>query len=243
MSDTNSVDRGEGLTLRQAALIAGFGYLLGPVTYAEFSIYPRLVVAGNIEQTLRNIAAHRGLFSAAILCYLIEFVEDIVIAWALYYLLVPVNRAFSLLAAWFRLMYTAIAFFGMLKLVAVFDLVTSPEYVTAFGVGPLQAQVRFYLGTFRDDWSIGLVLFGIHLLLLGILIYRSGYIPRLLGILVVIDGCGWVINSLQPYLSPLAHLRYLFLTFFGEVFLMLWLLVRGWRIQGNERASIPALGS
>jgi hypothetical protein len=51
MNYTDSVDRDEGLTLRQAALIAGFGYLLGPVTYAEFSIYPRLVVAGNIEQT------------------------------------------------------------------------------------------------------------------------------------------------------------------------------------------------
>ncbi len=94
MNDTHSVDRGEGLTLRQAPLIAGFGYLLGPVTYAEFSIYPRLVVAGNIEQTLRNIAAHQGLFSAAILCYLIEFVEDIVIAWALYYLLLPVTICF-----------------------------------------------------------------------------------------------------------------------------------------------------
>lgn len=231
MESTNSVHRGDGLSLRQAALIAGFGYLLGPVTYAEFSIYPKLVVVGNIEQTIRNIAAHQALFSAAILCYLVEFIEDIVIAWALYHLLVPVNRALSLLTAWFRLMYTAIAFFGMLKLVAVFDLVTSPDYVTAFGAAQLQAQVKLYLGTFRDDWSIGLVLFGIHLLLLGVLMYRSGYIPRVLGILLVIDGGGWVVNSLQPYLFPQANLKFLFATFFGEVFLMLWLLVRGWKLQ------------
>jgi hypothetical protein len=236
MNLTNSVHPGDGLTLRQAALIAGFGYLLGPVTYAEFSIYPKLVIAGNIEQTLRNIAAHPGMFSAAILCYLVEFIEDIVIAWALYYLLIPVNRALSLLTAWFRLMYTAIAFFGMLKLVAVFDLVTSPDYATAFGVGPLKAQVKLYLGTFRDDWSIGLVLFGIHLVLLGVLMYRSGYIPRVLGILLVIDGGGWVISSLQPYVFPHANLQFLFVTYFGEIFLMLWLLIRGWKLPGRSEA-------
>jgi Domain of unknown function (DUF4386) len=116
-----------------------------------------------LKQTVQNIAAHRGLFAAAILCYFIEFIEDIVAAWALYYLLVPVNRALSLLTAWFRLMYTAIAFFGMLKLVTVFRVVNTPDYLVAFGSSPLHAEVKLLLGTFRDDWSIGLVLFGIHL--------------------------------------------------------------------------------
>jgi uncharacterized protein DUF4386 len=179
MDSTSSANRGEGLTLRQAALVAGFGYLLGPVTYAEFSIYPKLVIPTNIEQTVQNIASHQGLFAAAILCYLIEFIEDIVIAWALYFLLVPVNRAVSLLTAWFRLMYTAIALFGMLKLVTVFRIVNTPDYLTTFGSGPLHAEVKLLLGPFRDDWSMGLVLFGIHLVLLGYLIYRSGYMPRL----------------------------------------------------------------
>jgi len=236
MNSMSSPNRGEGLTLRQAALIAGFAYL-GPVSYAEFSIYPRLVIVGNIEQTVHNIAAHQGLFAIAIVCYLVEFIEDVVIAWALYYLLVPVNRAVSLLSAWFRLMYTAIAFFGMLKLVAVFDLVTSPDYASAFGTGPLQAQIKMLLGTFRDDWSIGLVLFGIHLVLLGILIYRSRYIPRWLGVLVVVDGGGWFISSLQPYLYPHINLRFLFVTYFGEIFLMLWLLIRGWGLQSLRENS------
>jgi hypothetical protein len=240
MSSTSSTNPREGLTLRQAALIAGFGYLLGPVTYAEFSIYPKLVIPGNIDQTVQNLAAHHGLFAAAILCYLVEFIEDIVIAWALYVLLVPVNRAVSLLTAWFRLMYTAIALFGLLKLVTVFHLVNNPDDAAAFGPGPLRAQVQLLLGTFRDDWSMGLVLFGIHLALLGYLIYRSGYIPRLLGILLVIDGVGWVIDSLQPYLYPNAHLKYLFLTFFGEIFLMLWLLIRGWKIPEQKADPQPA---
>ncbi len=243
MNSTIQANHGEGLTLRQAALIAGFSYLLGPVTYAEFSIYPKLVIPANIEQTVQNIGAHQGLFAAAILCYLVEFIEDVVIAWALYVLLVPVNRAVSLLTAWFRLMYTAIAFFGMLKLVTVFHLVNTPDYLAAFGAGPLRAQVKLLLGTFRDDWSIGLVLFGIHLVLLGYLIYKSRYMPRWLGVLLVIDGLGWVIDSLQPYLYPNAQLKYLFLTFFGEIFLMLWLLIRGWTIPEAKRELSPASAS
>ena len=235
MNSTSRENRGAGLTVRQAALTAGFSYLLGPVTYAEFSIYPKLVIPANIEQTVQNISIHHGLFAAAILCYLVEFIEDIVIAWALYYLLAPVNRAFSLLTAWFRLMYTAIAFFGLLKLVTVFHLITTPDYLSAFGPGPFHAEVKLLLGTFRDDWSIGLVLFGIHLVLLGYLICRSGYVPRLLGVLVVIDGLGWVIDSLQPYLYPNANLKYLFITFFGEIFLMLWLLIRGWTLKEPQQ--------
>jgi len=72
--------------LRQAALIAGFGYLIMPVAYAEYSIYPKVVIPGNIEQTAQNIVVHGRLFVAAILCYLITLIIDVVIAWALYIL-------------------------------------------------------------------------------------------------------------------------------------------------------------
>jgi len=231
VSSTNSANHHEGLTLRQAALIAGFAYLLSPVTTAEFSIMPKLVIPENIEQTVQNIVAHHGLFVAAIFCYLITFIEDVVIAWALYVLLVPVNRSVSLLTAWFRLVYTAIALFGWLNLVTVFRLLNTPDYLTAFGSAQLHAQVLLLLRSFRYDWSMSLVIFGIHLVLLGYLIYRSGYIPRIIGILLVIDGLGWVIDSLQPYLYPNAHLGFLFITFFGELVFMLWLLIRGWKIQ------------
>ncbi|MGB9235187.1 MAG: DUF4386 domain-containing protein [Terriglobales bacterium] len=230
MRSTNAANHYEGLTLRQAALIAGFGYLLSPVSYAEFNIYPKLVIPGNIEQTAQNITAHPGMFVAAILCYLITFLEDVVIAWALYYLLAPVNKSLSLLTAWFRLVYTAVALFGWLNLVTAFRLLNTPDYLMLFGSAQLHAQLKLLLSSFRYDWSMSLVIFGIHLVLLGCLIYRSGYIPRIIGILLVIDGLGWVIDSLQPYLYPNAHLGFLFITFFGELIFMLWLLIRGWKI-------------
>ena len=231
MSSTSPTNRGEGLTLRQAALIAGFAYLLSPVSYAEFTIYPKLVIPGNIEQTVQNLTTHQGLFLTAIFCYLITFLEDVVIAWALYVLLAPVNRSVSLLTAWFRLVYTAVVLVGWLNLVTVFRLLNTPDYVTLFGSQQFHAQVKLALSSFRYDWSMSLIIFGIHLLLLGYLIYRSGYIPRILGILLVIDGLGWVIDSLQPYLFPNAHLGFIFVTFFGELIFMLWLLIRGWKIK------------
>lgn len=227
---------GEGMTLRQAALVAGFAYLLSPVTYAEYSIYPKLVVTDNMGQTVQNISAHHALFFAAILCYLLTFLEDIVIAWALYVLLAPVNKGLSMLTAWFRLVYTAVALYGLLNLVAVYRLVNTPDYLPLFGPDPLQAQVRLFLGSFRSDWAMSLIIFGLHLVLLGYLIFRSGYIPRIIGILLVVDGLGWLVDSLHPYLYPNAHLGFIMVTFFGELVFMLWLLIRGWKIPEPQEA-------
>ncbi len=228
-SDTGAI-RERGLSLRQAAVIAGLGYLLNPVSYAEYSLYPRLVIPGNVEQTAQNIANHGGVFAALILCYLINFIGDVVIAWALYFLLAPVNRSLSLLTAWFRLIYTAVALSGVMNLVTVYRLLHEQQYLTLFAAGPLHAQMELLLNSFQYTWSMSLVIFGIHLILLGILIFRSGYIPRILGILLVIDGLGWMISMLRPYLYPDVHLGFLFVTYLGELIFMLWLLIRGWKI-------------
>ena len=233
MTSVNPANWDEGLTLRQAALIAGVSYLLMPVTLAEFYINPKLLIAGNIEQTAQNIAAHGRLFGAAILCYLITLILDVVIAWALYILLAPVNRAVSLLTAWFRLMYTAIALFALLNLTTVYRLLTVPDYVTTFGSGPLHAQALLLLNSYRYDWSMSLIIFGIHLGLLGYLIYRSRYIPKILGILFVLDGLGWLITPLKPYLYPNANFGFFFPFSFVELLLPLWLVIRGWKIQGS----------
>jgi hypothetical protein len=225
--------RNEGLTLRQAALIAGFSMLIMTVAapFAEFFALHKLVIPSNIEQTVQNIAAHRGLFLTAIFCYLINFILDVLIAWALYILLIPVNRSVSLLTAWFRLVYTALGLFGLLNLVTVFRILDAPDYLTAFGAGPLHAQVKLLLNSFRYDWSIGLMLFAIHLVLLGYLIYRSTYIPKIIGVLLCANGLAWLIDTLQPYLYPDINLRFLFIAYLAELVFMFWLLVRGWKIQ------------
>lgn len=223
-----------GITLRQAALIAGFCYLLDPVSYAEFTLYPKLVIPGHIDQTVANITAHGGAFVAMTLSYFLNFIEDIVIAWALYVLFAPVNRALSLLAALLRIVYAGLALAATLNLVVVYRLVKTPEFSMLFGNGPLRAQVDLLIHSFRYEYAFVLIIFGLHLCLLGYLLFRSGYtgwVSKAIGVLLVIPGIGWIVYQLRFYLYPSANLDWLFYTFFGELFFMLWLVIAGWRIR------------
>lgn len=99
---------GNGMAPRWAALIAGLAYLSNPVAYAEFYAYPKLVVAHDTGATIANINNHGTMFAGMVTCYLLNFIIcDVVMAWAVYLLLAPVNRALSTLAAWFQLVYAS----------------------------------------------------------------------------------------------------------------------------------------
>lgn len=232
MSSVHPGNHDPGTTLSQAALIAGVCLLIMVFTapFAEFIVYPKVVVAGNIEDTARSILARRGLFLAGVFSYTITLICDVVVAWALYVLLMPANRSVSLLAAWFRLVHAVVALFGLLKLVTAFRLLITPDYEAAVGSDHMHAQVRLLLNSFRYEWSFGMVFFAIHLGLLGYLVYRSGYIPGILGILLAAAGLGHLLYCLGPYLYPDADLRLLMITFFGDLIFTLWLLARGRKI-------------
>src|SRR5262249_51894977 len=152
----------EGLNLRQAALLAGCGYVLTtPVFFIEFFLNPKLIIPGQIEQTVANIGSHHGLFLAAIFGYLINFVGDIIAALGLFILLPSVNRAASLLAAWFRLVYTTVAIVGLFNLVTVYRMITWPGYINSFGSEQFHAQIDLLLHSFRYIWTMGLVIFAL----------------------------------------------------------------------------------
>lgn len=233
MSYQHQLQHDQGISIRQAALIAGFGLLImiTAAPFAEFCVYAKLVIPGNTEETAQNIMAHTGLFLTGLLAYLITFICDVIVAWAFYVLFIPVNRSLSLLTAWFRLVYTVIALVGLLKLVTVFRVLTTPDYAAIVGPEQLHAQVQLLLKLFRYEWSTGLLLFGVHLGLLGYLVYRSEYFPRILGVLLVVSGLGYLIYYSSPYLLPNADLGFVMITFLAEPIFMIWLLVRGWNIR------------
>jgi hypothetical protein len=87
------------------------------------------------------------------------------------------------------------------------------------------------LNSFRYGFHFGLVFFGIYLMLLGYLVWRSNYIPWILGLLLVISGLGYFASALQPYLFPNVNIDFAVYTFYGELIFMFWLLIRGWRIK------------
>jgi hypothetical protein len=118
-----------------------------------------------------------------------------------------------------------------------FILIDGGAYAEAFGVELLHAQVELLIKSFRYEWSLSLVIFGIHVALLGYLVARSGYIPRVLGILLVIAGLGYMLHYLSPYLLPGRDMSILFVTFLGELVFGLWLLIRGWKIPEPARGA------
>jgi len=221
----------QGITVRQAALIVVIGMVVTTfgVPIAEFIVWPNLVDPESIEQTVRNIRANEGPFLFASFAYLSGFVGDVLVAWALYFLLRPVSRSLSALTAGFRAVQAVVAIGAVLNLFTAFRLLQT-ESLAALGSDQLHAQVLVLLSSFGYEWSLALVVFGIHLSLLGYLVYRSGYIPRLVGIALAIAGTGYVIYHLRPYLYPDAEIGFVFAAFFGELVFLVWLAIWGWRI-------------
>jgi len=225
----------EGLTLRQAALVAGFGYMLTtPVFFIEFFINPSLIIPGHIEQTVANIGSNHSLFLATVFGYLINFIGDIIAALGLFILLAPVNRAVSLIAAWFRLVYTTVAIVGLFNLATAYRLIITPYYMNSFGAAQFHGQIDLLLRSFRYIWTMGLVIFAIHLLVIAVLLYRANYLPKFLGVMIGIDALCLMAIELQPYFWPTTNLGWVFIGTFGELVFMLWLLIMGWRIRDPE---------
>ena len=150
-----------------------------------------------------------------------------VVAWALYVLLKPVNKSLSVLAAWFRIVYAAIFAIALNNLMIVLQFLSGADYLKAFETNQLHVQVMLSFNAFTDGWNIGLIIFGLHLLVVGYLVFKSGYLPRFLGILVIIAGLGYLIDNLGKLLSANYNLSIAMFTFIGEVLLIFWLLWKG----------------
>lgn len=219
-----------GLSLRKAAFVAGLSYLLNPVTFAEYYAMPHLVLNDPI-QTLVTLQAHQKLFSAAVMAYFGQLLGDVIMAWALYVLLAPVNRALSLLSSWLQLVYAAMSLAAVVNLATVYRLLFIHDHAGLFPTQTLAAQVRMLIGAFRAGWSLALVIFGLHLIVMGFLFARSTFLPRWIGWMLMADGIAWVTDRLTEYAAPNASLRFLSVFFLGELVLMLWLLGWGWRLK------------
>ena len=229
-----------GMTLRKAAMIVLVGALVTTfgVPIAEFVIWPRLVDPESIEKTVLNIRANEGLFLAASFAYLVGFVGDILIAWALYYLLRPVSQSLAALAASLRAVQAVIATSAVVNLFTAYRLLRSDSFA-ALGADQVDGHVLVLLRSFGYGWGLALVIFGIHLCLLGFLAYRSGYIPRLVGIALAIAGVGYIVYQLRPYLYPDLEIGFVSAAFFGEVVFLVWLAIWGWRIRDPFPSAEP----
>ena len=218
-------------SIRKASTTAGVGLLAMSVLSAfGYLVAVKGVLApANAARTSTNLAGHEGLFGFGILSLYVVAALDVVVACALYRVFKPVSAGLSRLAAGLRIAY------------AVVFMVAISQLVEALRV---HTQALRHINTFTNIWDAGLVLFGLNLVVLAYMAYRSGYVPKLLGLLLAIAGFGYVFDTVVRALVQGSSSDVSAITGMGEFVFALWLVVRGRRIalcgSGSHAVSIGA---
>ena len=212
---------------RRKARIAGVFYLLEMLTgaFAIIFVGGRLFVFGDAAATATNILAHESLFQLGFAANLIQFACYVAVTGLFYDLFKPVNKSLSLLAAFFSLVGCAIGAVSCLFEFAPLTVLGGAQYLNVFTLEQLQALSLMFLKLYGQLFNISFVFFGFYCLLIGYLIFRSTFLPRILGVLMAIAGLGWL-TFLSPALTH-ALSPYILTAGLGEVSLTLWLLVAG----------------
>lgn len=218
---------------RLKARIAGGLYLIviGAGLYAEFFVRSKLIVRGDAAATAGAIHASELLFRSSIAADLVGVAGYIGVTAILYRLLEPVSRTVSLLAAFFSLVGCAILAAILVNLVAPLILLGGAPYLAAFRPDQLQALALTSLRLHGQGYNIAMIFFGFYCLTLGYLIFRSTFLPRILGVLLAIAGLSDLTDSFATVVWPAfeSHLGlYIMLpALVGEASLCLWLLAIG----------------
>jgi hypothetical protein len=212
-------------SLRTASLIAGLGLalivVLAPV--GNFVAVQPLITPGDAAKTAQDILNSEALFRWGIASLVLTAVLDMIVAGALLVVFAPVSRGVSMMAALFRVAYTAVFLVGISQLVVALGLLRDPP------------QAMRAVDAYNTIWLVGLIFFGVHLMLLGYLAYRSGYMAKIFGILLVVAGLGYLVDGFGTVLVPNYSMNIAQFTFVGEAALMFWLLIRGTRKDFSNR--------
>ena len=229
------------------ARIAGIAYLaiilLG--MFGEIAVRGTLVIAGNPAATLEAIAQAQPLWRAGIVGDLLMHVLDIPTIWIFYLLLKPVSHPLALLSTLFNMIQTAVLVLNKMTLLVPVLILGQAHHLGAFTTEQLQAISYLAINAHGYGFGFGLIFFGFACLVRGYLIIQSGFLPKALGVLLLIAGACYLVNSFALLLAP-AFAQAIFPAvlvpaFVGELCLALWLLIKGvnlpqWYRRINEQA-------
>jgi hypothetical protein len=215
------------------ARIGGGLYLIIIVIglFGEAFVRDRLIVAGNAAATAANIRMHESLWRFHIAAELLLLICAVVLLMIFIVLLRPVSRDLILLAAFFNLVAIIIEAASAMRLIEALFPLGSAGYLRAFTAEQLYAMATLTLKSHGFGFGVSLLFFGCFCVIVGYLIFRSGYLPRAIGVLIQIAGVCYLTNSFALVLSPALADRLfpaiLVPAFIGEASLCLWLLVKG----------------
>jgi Domain of unknown function (DUF4386) len=219
----------------KAARVTGALYLLLVITgiFSLMYVPEKLIVRGNAAATAGNIVAHETVFRIGIVVELISTVIFILVVMALYGLLNGVSITKASYMAVLALVSSAVAFVNVLNSIAALTLFRGAEFLSVMDKPQRDALGMLFLRLHGQGSVINEIFWGLWLFPFGILVMRSGFLPRVLGVLLIVNGFAWVAVSLTSLLqAPFASVvnRYAFIPETGEVWIMLWLLIMGARV-------------
>jgi uncharacterized protein DUF4386 len=219
------------------ARVAGALYLISNI-FAPFTLLylpSRFIVRGDAAATSNNIMASESLFRLGIVGNLFTFIANIFLALALYQLLKVVNKNIASLMVILFLVGVPIAMLNEVTQLAVLRLLSGADYLNAYATDQLQALVYLLLGLHDQGLLIAHIFFGLWLLPMGYLVFKSGFIPKIVGVLLVIAGVGYVVQSFAAFLGY--NVNIILFTGLGELVFLLWLLIKGVNVeQWKKRA-------
>ncbi len=236
----NSIKKNTSTTDRSPmryARVAGILYiLLVPLSIFGIQYVPStLIVPGDAAATARNILASESLYRLSIVSALTVQIVNIFVVLFLYKLLKPVNKNMASLMVIFLLIAVPIAMFNELNRLAVLLVLGGADSSTAFTTGQLQNLMTLFTGLYKSGTNIAGIFWGLWLFPMGYLVFKSRFLPKLIGILLIIGCFGYLADSVIFFLVPNFHVTISQFTFIGEILLPLWLLIKGVNVEQWEK--------
>ena len=219
------------------ARVGGMAYLFIIIAgmFGEAYVRGTMVVSGDAAATAGNIMNSPLLWRLGIAGDLLMHVCDVIVVWAVYLLLRPVNKNLALLAMLFNMIQTAVLVLNKLNLMMPLFLMGNADYLKSFDQQQLHSLAYLAIKEHGYGFGIGLIYFGFSIIIVGYLLFRSGYFPKALGVMMAIAGVCYLFNSFAMIIAPsFADLIYpivLIPGFIGELSFCLWLIVKGVNIK------------
>jgi hypothetical protein len=229
---------------QKTARLAGFLYLIYIIVSIMASVLrDKTIVIGDAAATTIKIVGSEWLFRASFVTDLISGLLFFLTAWVLYVLLKSVNKNLALLFLLLNLAGVAIQCANLLNQFAALLLLSGADYLKVFQTDQLQALVMLFFILYKNGFWICQLFYGAWLFPLGYLVYKSGFLPKILGIVLMIHCVGWLMTFLQYFLFPsysgITYVTYP-LGFITEFGLSLWLLIMG--VKSQKIASQALVG-
>jgi len=226
--------------IKKTARIAGFLYLImAPLGMFGMDPFGPTDAAAKAN----NIMASESLFRFGIVSTLMVQIVNISVVLVLYKLLKPVNKNHASLMVMFLLLGVPIAMLNELNKFAALLLLSGADYLTVFTADQLQALAPLFLDLHAHGLTIAGIFWGLWLLPMGYLVFKSGFLPRILGVLLMIGCLGYLIDSVTFFLSPSSYAtisQFTDYTWLGELLLALWLLIKGVNVEQWEKRALES---